>query len=105
MSAPPFDFVSTTLVDRLVMAHDASLYRLVPSAVARPRDRRDLLTLLDWCRHHQQHMTFRAAGTSLSGQAVTDGVLVDLSRHWDRITISDNGDRVCVYSPVSRADA
>lgn len=101
MSTPPFDFVSTTLVDRLVMAHDASLYRLVPSAVARPRDRHDLLALLDWCRRHQQHLTFRAAGTSLSGQAVTDGVLVDLSRHWDRITISDNGDRVRVQPGVT----
>ena len=101
MSTPPFDFVSTTLVDRLVMAHDASLYRLVPSAVARPRDRQDLLALLDWCRQHHQHLTFRAAGTSLSGQAVTDGVLVDLSRHWNKISIADNGDRVHVQPGVT----
>jgi D-lactate dehydrogenase len=39
-------------------------------------------------------LTFRAAGTSLSGQAVTDGVLVDVSRHWRALEVLDGGARV-----------
>lgn len=101
MSTPPFDFVSTELVDRLVMAHDASLYRLVPTAVARPRTRDEVIALLHWADQHQQHLTFRAAGTSLSGQAVTDGILVDLSRHWHHVEIMDDGERVRVAPGVT----
>jgi D-lactate dehydrogenase len=39
-------------------------------------------------------MTFRAAGTSLSGQAVTDGILVDISKHWDAYSVEDGADRI-----------
>lgn len=101
MPRPPFDFVSTSMVDRLVMAHDASLYRLVPTAVARPRDRHDVIQLLEWANAEHQHVTFRAAGTSLSGQAVTDGVLIDVSRHWHQISVLDDGHRVRVAPGVT----
>lgn len=101
MPTPPFDFVSTSMVDRLVMAHDASLYRLVPTAVARPRDRHDVIQLLEWANVERQHVTFRAAGTSLSGQAVTDGVLIDVSRHWHQISVLDDGQRVRVAPGVT----
>ncbi|MBK7186717.1 MAG: FAD-binding oxidoreductase [Ignavibacteria bacterium] len=73
------DRVSTQLIDRLAFAHDASLYRLVPQAVVRPASVEHIQQLLAWCIRTSSHLTFRAAGTSLSGQAVTDGILDLLS--------------------------
>jgi D-lactate dehydrogenase len=89
--SPPLDFISTRWIDRLAYAHDASLYRLVPTAVARPRSVEDVASLLHHCRQHHTHLTFRCGGTSLSGQAVTSGILVDLARHWNAISIEENG--------------
>lgn len=85
------EWISTRWIDRLALSRDASLYRMVPQAVARPRSSQDVLELLHFCRQNGHHVTFRAAGTSLSGQAVTDGILVDLSRHWDGIEIVNGG--------------
>lgn len=83
--------ISERLTDRLKFAHDASLYRLVPKAVAQPRSADDVRELLLTCNATGQHLTFRTAGTSLSGQAVTDGILVDLSRHFKRCVVEDDG--------------
>src|SRR5437870_2970036 len=70
------------LTDRLARAHDASIYRMVPRAVVRPRGIADVCAVFAACRAHRTHVTFRAAGTSLSGQAVTDGILAELGAHW-----------------------
>jgi len=83
--------ISERLTDRLKFAHDASLYRLVPRAVVQPRSADDVRELLLQCGRTGQHLTFRAAGTSLSGQAVTDGILVDLSQHFKRCAVEDDG--------------
>ena len=45
-------------------------------------------------------MTFRAAGTSLSGQAVTDGILVEVSRHWREMRVEEGGRKVRVQPGV-----
>ena len=82
------------LTDRLSRAHDASIYRLVPLAVARPRDIDDIRALLEVCRAARVGVTFRAAGTSLSGQAVTDGVLAELGPRWRKARVLDDGARV-----------
>lgn len=95
------EWISTRWIDRLVMSRDASLYRLVPQAVARPRSIDDVLMLLRTCRELGLHLTFRTAGTSLSGQAVTDGVLVDLSRHWNTIKILEQGAQVSVQPGIT----
>ena len=70
------------LIDRLAYAHDASMYRLVPEAVARPRNERDVKSLLEHARSSGTSITFRAAGTSLSGQAVTKGIIAEVVRGW-----------------------
>ncbi|MBI2793523.1 MAG: FAD-binding protein [Ignavibacteria bacterium] len=82
--------------DRLIFSRDASLYRIVPSSVVRPRNTNDVRSVIEYCRSTNQHLTFRAGGTSLSGQAVTDGILVDLSRNWDYINVLDDGMKVCL---------
>lgn len=97
------DRVSTQVIDRLAFAHDASLYRLVPQAVVRPSSIDHVQQLFAWCIRTRSHLTFRTAGTSLSGQAVTDGVLVDLSRDWSVVSILDSGRRVRMQPGITGA--
>ena len=99
--------VSDQLIDRLALSRDASLYRMVPYAVVRPTSVEHIVTLFDVARRFGTHCTFRAAGTSLSGQAVTDGILVDISRAWKGITVLDDGARLRVQPGITggRANA
>src|SRR4051794_32348668 len=70
--------VLAKLIERTMKAGDASIYRLVPRVVVLPRHVADVKAILAYCRENVLYLTFRAAGTSLSGQAVTDGILVDV---------------------------
>ena len=81
-------------IDRLGRSGDASLYRLVPEAVVRPRDLGEVRALLAYARRHRRHLTFRTAGTSLSGQAVTDDLLVELAPHWRGVRVLEGGRRI-----------
>ena len=56
--------------------------------------------LFRFSRTHRVPMTFRAAGTSLSGQAVTDGILVEVSRHWREMRVEEGGRKVRVQPGV-----
>ena len=71
--------VLTRPIDRLGRSADASIYRLIPrrscARAASPRSAQ----LFAWARQKRRHLTFRTAGTSLSGQAVSDDVLVELA--------------------------
>ena len=75
--------LSFDYADRAVHAHDASLYRLLPRAVARPKSENDVIQLIGWAKSHRSSLTFRTGGTSLSGQAVTNETLVLLGSGWD----------------------
>lgn len=77
--------------DRLARARDASLYRLVPEVVVRPRDVAAVRELFAIARAAKKGVTFRAAGTSLSGQAVTDAILAELGPHWREARVSGDG--------------
>ncbi|GAA3640616.1 FAD-binding and (Fe-S)-binding domain-containing protein [Microlunatus ginsengisoli] len=82
--------------DRLAAAHDASHFLLVPSAVVAPRTAEEVARLLRATAVAGTPLTFRSGGTSLSGQAVTDGVLADVRRHFRGIEVLDGGERVRV---------
>ncbi len=86
--------ISSEWIDRITLAHDASLYRIVPQVVVRPDSVTEIQELFRYCRDHHRHLTFRAAGTSLSGQALSDDILVDLGRGWDSYKVLDNGERI-----------
>jgi D-lactate dehydrogenase len=90
------DRVLTRPLDLAAYASDASFYTLTPTAVVRPKDTAEIRALCAWSRAHKVPLTFRAAGTSLSGQAITNGVLCDLSRHWRTLQVLDGGARVRV---------
>ncbi len=83
--------VHSRLIDRIAYANDASYFRLVPQAVVQPTTIIEIQSLFKFTQQNKIPMTFRAAGTSLSGQAVTDGILVDISKHWGNYKVEDNG--------------
>ena len=92
--------VLTRPIDLAVYACDASVYRIVPRAVVRPSTIEHVAALFDVARRYSVPLAFRAAGTSLSGQAVTPGILVDLSRNWRLLEVLDGGRRVRVEPGV-----
>jgi FAD/FMN-containing dehydrogenase/Fe-S oxidoreductase len=77
----------TTL--RRVYATDASEYQELPVAVALPRAEADLRELLAFAREHRLGLITRAAGTSLAGQVVGNGIVADVGRHLNRIVAID----------------
>ncbi len=70
---------------RTIYASDASAYQEMPLAVAIPRTDADLKALVDFAVKHQVGLIPRAAGTSLAGQVVGNGIVVDVSRHFTDI--------------------
>ena len=80
-------------IDRIAFASDASFYRLIPKAVVLTESVDEVAALFRLARETKIPMTLRAAGTSLSGQAVTDGLLVEVARHWRTVTVEDGGKR------------
>jgi D-lactate dehydrogenase len=88
-------------LDVLAMAHDASHFLLVPQAVVTPGSVGEVANLLSAARLAGTPVTFRSGGTSLSGQAVTDGILADTRRHFRAVEVLDGGRRVRVQPGVT----
>ncbi len=97
--------VLTRPLERIAYANDASIYRLIPQAVVQPVSIEEVQALFCFSQERSIPITFRAAGTSLSGQAVSDGVLVDLSKHWRSIQIEDAGHLIRLQPGVIGAHA
>ena len=83
-------------IDLIRFATDASPYRLFPKVVVIARDVDDVRKVLRYARENGATVTFRAAGTSLSGQAQGDGILVDVKRYWNGATVEAKGQRLRV---------
>ncbi len=81
-------------IDRVARSVDASIYRMIPEVVVRPRDLEEVRALFAYTRAKGRHLTLRTAGTSLSGQAVTDDILVELAPFWNRYRVLDDGRRL-----------
>jgi D-lactate dehydrogenase len=86
--------------ERLAWAADAGFYRLIPQAVVFAGSVAEVQALFRLSRQTGVPMTFRAAGTSLAGQAITDGILVEVARHWRGVQVLDGGARVRVQPGV-----
>ena len=87
-------------IDRIAFAADASFYRLIPQAVVLARGIEEIQALFRFSHLYSVPLTFRAAGTSLSGQAITDGVLVEVARYWRQAAVEAGGARVRVQPGV-----
>lgn len=92
----PRERVKSNLIDLVASASDAGFYYLRPKAVVLPNSEEEIKKLFQFSRQYQVPLVFRAAGTSLSGQSVTDGILVDLSQHWRKISIENDAEAVRV---------
>ncbi|MGB7684853.1 MAG: FAD-binding and (Fe-S)-binding domain-containing protein, partial [Solirubrobacterales bacterium] len=77
-------------------ASDASPYRLFPRAVVMAHDADDVAKVLAYGREKEIPVTFRAGGTSLNGQGQSDGILVDVRRHFRGIAVEEDGTRARV---------
>ena len=93
------------LITRLAYARDASMYRLVPQAVVRPKDEQDVRSLLHYGRESQTPITFRTAGTSLSGQSITTGIIAEVLYDWQQFKVLEEGDAIWCQPGVNGAVA
>ncbi len=75
----------TDMVHRLIYATDASIFREVPLAVCYPHHKEDIISIIRFAGEHKMPIIPRAAGTSLAGQVVGNGIVVDISRHLNKI--------------------
>ena len=89
----------------LAFGTDASFYRLVPKVVVKVNTREEVAHLLRTADPLHIPVTFRAAGTSLSGQAVTDSVLVVLAGGWRNCTIHGDGEKISLEPGIIGAEA
>ena len=100
----PHERVKTRLIDLYAYASDASHFYLIPKAVVQPINVVEIQQLFAFSHKNKIHLTFRAGGTSLSGQGVTDGILVDLSNYWRKVLPENNGTQVRVEPAVIGAN-
>ena len=91
--------VQFTPGDRALYATDSSNYRQLPIGVVRPLDTDDLMEIIRVCRDHDAPVTMRGGGTSLAGQTTNRAVVVDVSRHLDRIVELDPGRHIARVQP------
>ncbi|RJP22411.1 MAG: FAD-binding oxidoreductase [Deltaproteobacteria bacterium] len=89
----------------LAYGTDASFYRLIPKIVVKVRSPEEVALLLRTSNRLSVPVTFRAAGTSLSGQAVTDSVLALLAGGWRKHRILDGGERIALEPGIIGAEA
>ncbi len=84
---------------KIIYATDASVYKKTPLAVVIPKDENDLVELIKFANKHKVSLTPRTAGTSLAGQCVTDGIVVDTSKHFNQIISLDTKNKTVVVQP------
>lgn len=87
------DKVLWKISDLVRYASDASPYRFLPRVVLVPEDLDDVSAILSYAHGKGRHVAFRAAGTSLNGQAQGEDILVDVRRHWTGVEVLDDGAR------------
>lgn len=89
----------------LAFGTDASFYRLIPQLVIRVESEDEVVALLQLAQRDHVPVTFRAAGTSLSGQAISDSVLIVLGDNWNGREIRGQGTQIRLQPGVIGAQA
>lgn len=91
--------VGFDVTSRALVTMDASNYRRVPVGVVAPRDAADVAAALEVCRAHGVPVVARGGGTSIAGQATGTGVVLDFTRHMNRLVSLDAATRTAVVQP------
>nr|WP_246041112.1 FAD-binding and (Fe-S)-binding domain-containing protein [Flavivirga rizhaonensis] len=82
-----------------IYATDASVYRILPLAVAYPKDKEDIKLLITFAKTHKTSLIPRTAGTSLAGQCVGEGIVVDVSKYFTKIIGLDEKAQTVTVQP------
>jgi D-lactate dehydrogenase len=101
----PSNRVLVRPIDLIAWASDASFYRLIPKAVIQTKTVDEIRALFAFSHQTRIPMTFRSGGTSLSGQAVSDGLLVETARNWRDLQVEDGGKTIRLQPGVIGARA
>jgi hypothetical protein len=84
---------------KTIYATDASVYRKIPLAVAYPKNVKDIQKLIAFASQNNTTLIPRTAGTSLAGQCVGDGIVVDVSKHFTKIISLDTDNKTVTLEP------
>lgn len=99
----PAERVKTRYIDLVSYGADAGFYFLLPKAIVKPVSEKEIEELFQFSHTYNIPLVFRTGGTSLSGQSITDGILVDLSQYWNRLSIEEKGSLVRVQPGITGA--
>ena len=92
--------IYTDELRRLAWGTDAGFYRLIPQIVIRSENEREVSDILAIADHYQLPVTFRAAGTSLSGQAISNSILVVAGKNWEKYTIGEDAQTITLQPGI-----
>ena len=87
-------------IDRLAYSRDASIYRMLPEIVVRPKNDTDIRKLFKYANANSKSITFRASGTSLSGQTVTNGIIAEIAYDWQKSIVKNSGKSILLEPGV-----
>ena len=96
----PQERIYTDELRRLAWGTDAGFYRLIPQIVIRSKDEDEVSQLLKLASRHGLPVTFRAAGTSLSGQAISDSILIVAGKNWEKYSISAGHEQITLQPGI-----
>lgn len=96
----PGERIYTDELRTLAWGTDAGFYRLIPKIVIISRNESDVVGIMKAASRHNVPVTFRAAGTSLSGQAITDSVLVVAGKDWEKYSVSEDADSITLQPGI-----
>ncbi len=84
----------------LAWGTDAGFYRKIPQIVIRSKNEEEVSELLKTATRHHLPVTFRAAGTSLSGQAISDSILIVAGKHWEKYSIAPGAETITLQPGI-----
>ena len=96
----PKDRIYVDDLRRFAWGTDAGFYRMIPQIVIRSENEYQVASILTVASHHGVPVTFRAAGTSLSGQSITDSVLVVAGKNWEKWSLGENAETITLQPGV-----
>ena len=91
--------IYTDITTRSLYATDASIYQVLPDAVAIARSEQDLITIVKFCTQYNIPILARGSATSLAGQTVNKGMIIDLTTHFDQIISFDAENKLLTVQP------
>lgn len=96
----PASRIYTDDLRRLAWGTDAGFYRLIPQVVVRSESEEEVSSLLSIAHRLRLPVTFRAAGTSLSGQSISDSILIVAGKNWERYSVSEDASAITLQPGI-----